>query len=94
MNQTQSKCSIFTNKFRKSKLLAIINFINSCSTSISYAESNWGLPLAIAASLHVPFRIEIGIANIDKAIIEDARGKGRNEYYPRDSSFSTTKSKI
>lgn len=40
-------------------------------------ESNWGLPLAIAANLHTPYRIEIGIENIIKAKIEDKHGKGK-----------------
>lgn len=25
-----------------------------------FADDNWGLPLAIAANLHIPYRIEIG----------------------------------
>lgn len=40
-------------------------------------EPNWGLPLAIAANLHIPFRIEIGLENIEKVGIEDKRGKGK-----------------
>lgn len=46
-------------------------------TAFLSTEPNWGLPLAIAANLHVPYRIEIGFENIDKANIEDKRGKGK-----------------
>lgn len=35
------------------------------------------MPLAIAANLHTPYRIEIGIENIMKAKIEDKHGKGK-----------------
>jgi hypothetical protein len=33
--------------------------------------------LAIAANLHRPYRIEIGIENIEKAKIKDKQGKGK-----------------
>lgn len=39
------------------------------------------MPLAIAANLHTPYRIEIGIENIMKAKIEDKHGKGRKEIF-------------
>lgn len=48
--------------------------------SLSFTEPNWGLPLAIAANLHIPYRIEIGLENIDKANIEDVRGKGEKHF--------------
>jgi hypothetical protein len=35
------------------------------------------LPLAIAAHLHVPYRIDIGIEGSDSASVEDRRGKGK-----------------
>lgn len=43
----------------------------------SFAEPNWGLPLAIAANLHIPYRIEIGIDNMENVDIKDRQGKGK-----------------
>jgi hypothetical protein len=41
-----------------------------------FAEPNWGLPLAIAANLHIPYRIEIGI-DVENVNIKDRAGKGK-----------------
>jgi hypothetical protein len=48
---------------------------------LSSTEPNWGLPLAIAAHLHVPYRIDIGTDSIDSANVEDKRGKGKNQNF-------------
>lgn len=37
----------------------------------------FGLPLAIAASLHVPYRIKIGIDQLQGIQVADAAGKGK-----------------
>lgn len=39
-------------------------------------DTSWGLPLALAANLHVPYRIEIGIDDLNHVHIEDKPGKG------------------
>jgi hypothetical protein len=54
------------------------NYFLFLSLSLPSIESNWGLPLAIAANLHTPYRIEIGIESIMKAKIEDKHGKGKD----------------
>lgn len=42
-----------------------------------FTESNWGLPLAVAANLHVPYRIEIGVEKLEEINILDKMGKGK-----------------
>lgn len=42
----------------------------------AFTEPNWGLPLAIAANLHTPYRIEIGMEEILKVDFKDKAGKG------------------
>lgn len=44
-----------------------------------FAEPNWGLPLAIAANLHTPYRIEVGIEEILNIELKDKEGKGKVE---------------
>ncbi|KAG5680913.1 hypothetical protein PVAND_010391 [Polypedilum vanderplanki] len=44
-------------------------------TANKTSKPNWGLPLAIAANLHTPYRIEIGIERIERADIKDKIGK-------------------
>lgn len=44
-----------------------------------FAEPNWGLPLAIAANLHTPYRIEVGIDEILNIELKDKEGKGKVE---------------
>ncbi|XP_063708957.1 uncharacterized protein LOC134837507 [Culicoides brevitarsis] len=39
------------------------------------AEPNWGLPLAIAANLHVPYRIKLGVDNLDAIHVKDHNKK-------------------
>jgi hypothetical protein len=41
-----------------------------------FPEPNWGLPLAVAANLHIPYRIEIGIDGVENVNIKDRQGKG------------------
>lgn len=40
-----------------------------------FAGENWGLPLAIAANLHIPYRIKIGIDQLEDIQIVDAIGQ-------------------
>lgn len=47
-------------------------FIRSCA----FADTNWGLPLAIAANLYVPYRIRIGHSYVED--IEDKLGAGKS----------------
>lgn len=50
---------------------------NFFSPSGFFAEPNWGLPLAIAANLHTPYRIEVGIEKILNIEYKDKEGKGK-----------------
>jgi len=43
---------------------------------IKISDDSWGLPLAIAANLHVPYRIEIGTDHLTTVNIEDDQHKG------------------
>jgi hypothetical protein len=42
-----------------------------------FSEFNWELPLAIAANLLVPYRIELGIDNLYDIHFNDVNGKGK-----------------
>lgn len=68
----------FRNFLPTSKQLRLeIYFINEIFLSdSSFTEPNWGLPLAIAANLHTPYRIEIGVEEILKVNFKDKIGKG------------------
>lgn len=37
---------------------------------------DWALPLAIAANLHVPYRIKLGVDNLDAVKVKDHNRKG------------------
>lgn len=43
--------------------------------SFFFTGENWGLPLAIAANLHIPYRIKIGIDQLEDIQIVDAVGQ-------------------
>lgn len=43
-----------------------------------FLEPDWGLPLAIAANLHVPYRIKLGVDNLDAIHVKDHNKKGKN----------------
>lgn len=45
---------------------------------VSFAGTNWGLPLAIAANLQVPYRIELGHSHAVTAEVEDRLGAGKS----------------
>lgn len=66
-----------TNERLTTVLRLVYNKFLISSSLLSPTEPNWGLPLAVAANLHIPYRIEMGMENIDIADIEDARGKGK-----------------
>lgn len=42
---------------------------------LDVADENWGMPLAIAANLHIPYKIEIG-EDIRDLHAQDKIGKG------------------
>lgn len=46
-----------------------------------FSDDEWGLPLAIAANLHVPYRIEIGAQHLRDVQIVDDVGKGNFFYF-------------
>lgn len=43
-----------------------------------FTEPDWGLPLAIAANLHVPYRIKLGVDNLDAVHVKDHDKKGKS----------------
>ncbi|GAB0090530.1 hypothetical protein DMENIID0001_052670 [Sergentomyia squamirostris] len=49
--------------------------LNWTEAVIFATETNWGLPLAISANIHIPFRIEIGTSNLQERQIADKKGK-------------------
>ena len=53
--------------------------MNNLLSFFILTESNLGLPLAIAANLHVSYRIEIGIENIEYFNVKDKSGKGKKK---------------
>lgn len=56
----------------------MISTIGRLTTSSIFSGTNWGLPLAIAANLHVPCRIELSSYNGE---IEDSLGKGESAMF-------------
>lgn len=44
----------------------------------TFSGDEWGLPLAIAANLHVPYRLEIGAEHLRDVQIVDDVGKGNS----------------
>lgn len=52
---------------------------SSASFAPSFAGTNWGLPLAIAANLHIPYRIELNQSYAGE--IEDKLGAGKSSIH-------------
>lgn len=42
-----------------------------------HIDENWALPMAIAANMHVPYKIEIGEDDIRDLNVDDTIGKGK-----------------
>jgi len=51
------------------------------------ADNNWGLPLAIATNLHIPYRIEIGGKIRD---LHEQDNPGRGTYNQQKPNVNTT----
>lgn len=47
-----------------------------CMYAFIALDKNWGLPLAIAANIHIPFRLNIDIVPIDALATDDKTGRG------------------
>lgn len=57
-------------------MMPVFSVIHFLLLLLLISGTNWGLPLAIAANLHVPYRIELNHSYVSQ--IEDKLGAGKS----------------